>query len=382
MAAGDSMSVDGARRLLLVIDNLARGGAQRQAFLLVRGLAARGYAIRVLVLNGDADPAVLASMVAHAEVRVIGKVRLAAGLGPVGLWLGIRAWRPRVILTMLEVSDLLGRIAGRFYGGAAVVTSIRARNAQKPAWWFRLDRMTMRWADRVVFNSAAVVRASLETEGVRPEQACVIVNGVEPLPPGTAPADPAALGLRPGAMVILAAGRLQPQKRMSVLVSALAALPQPLAHAELLVAGGGPLLESLRQQAAGLGIAHRVHLLGTRDDLPALMALADVFVLPSAWEGMPNAVMEAMAAGCPVVATSIDGTRDLIPEASYGWLVAPDDVEQLAAALSEALGDRSEALRRAERARRRVIESFGVENMVEGYAHLFDALCDERAGRH
>ncbi len=382
MAAGDSMSVDGTRRLLLVIDNLARGGAQRQAFLLVRGLAARGYAIRVLVLNGDADPAILASIAAHAEVRVVGKARLAAGFGPVGLWLRIRAWRPQVILTMLEVSDLLGRIAGRLYGHAAVVTSIRARNAQKPAWWFRLDRMTMRWADRVVINSPAVVRASRETEGVRPEQACVIVNGVEPPAPGTAPADAASLGLRPGAIVILAAGRLQPQKRMSVLVAALAALPQSLAHAELLVAGDGPLLEPLMRQAAGLGVAHRVHLLGTRDDLPSLMALADVFVLPSAWEGMPNAVMEAMAAGCPVVATAIDGTRDLIPDASYGWLVTPDDVAQLGAALSEALRDRAEAARRAERARRRVIELFGVEQMIEGYANLFDALCDERTGRH
>ena len=92
---------------------------------------------------------------------------------------------------------------------------------------------------------------------------------------------------------------------------------------------------------------------------------------------MSNVVMEAMAAGRPVVTTRIDGNIELLPDASFGWLVEPDNPDQLAAALAEALGNRADASRRAERARDRAIESFSVDRMVERYEALFDELSRE-----
>jgi glycosyltransferase involved in cell wall biosynthesis len=371
MTAGHSGGASEGLRIVLVIDNLARAGAQRQACLLLRGLRARGHAMLVLVLNDDTDAANLAQVSAVAEVEIIGKGRLAAGLGPLALMRRFRAWRPDVIMTMLEVSDVLGRMAGRLYSRAPVVTSIRARNAQKGAWRLWLDRHTMRWADRVVFNSAAVVEWSRQNEGVRPEQVRVIPNGVEipdiPVPPAQAE----SLGIGRDARIAFAVGRLQPQKRIGLLLDALAQLPESLARTELLIAGTGSLQGELAAKAAALGLAARVHFLGNRQDVAALLGLAEVFVLPSAWEGMPNVVMEAMAAGCPVVATRIDGTAELLPDAGFGWLVEPDDAGQLAAALAEALTDRDEARRRAARARARVTQSFGVEAMVDRYEALF-----------
>ena len=118
--------------------------------------------------------------------------------------------------------------------------------------------------------------------------------------------------------------------------------------------------------------------LGQRTDLQSLLALADVFVLPSAWEGMPNVVMEAMAAGCPVIATRIDGTTELIPDESFGRLVTPDDAEELASALAEVLADRPQAQARAARARERVAGLFGVNRMLEGYETLFEELARAR----
>ena len=377
MSPADSKSQGRKRRILLVIDSLARGGAQRQAFLLVRGLAARGHTVRVLALNDDSDPSTFDSIASVSEVEVIGKVRLAMEMGPLALWRRFRAWQPDAILTMLEVSDLLGRIAGRLYGGAPVVTSIRARNAQKHAWWLWLDRLTMDWADRVVFNCAAVVSISQKSEGVRSGQVCVIFNGVDTSEAHSDPSSANELGIRAGAPVVLTAGRLQPQKRFEVLLAAMTRLPGALGQSVLLIAGAGPLDRELRAKATKLGLADRVRFLGKREDMPALMALADVFVLPSAWEGMSNVVMEAMAAGRPVVTTRIDGNIELLPDASFGWLVEPDNPDQLAAALAEALGNRADASRRAERARDRAIESFSVDRMVERYEALFDELSRE-----
>lgn len=377
MTAGHSGAVRGTLRIALVIDNLARAGAQRQACLLLRGLRARGHALAVLVLNDDTDAANLAQMSDVADVEVIGKGRLAAGLGPLALLRRFRAWRPDVIMTMLEVSDLLGRIAGRLYSQAPIVTSIRARNAQKGAWQLWLDRRTLRWADRVVFNSAAVVDWSKRNEGVRPEQVRVIPNGVEIPQTPVQPTQAAALGVGPGARVVLTAGRLHPQKRIGILLEAMAQLPPALAGTELLVAGTGPMQGELVAKATALGLAGRVHFLGNREDVQALLGLAEVFVLPSAWEGMPNVVMEAMAAGCPVVATRIDGTVELLPDAGFGWLVEPDEAGPLAAAIAEALTDRDEARRRAARARERVTQSFDVEAMVDRYEALFLELAAE-----
>lgn len=371
MTAGHSGAARGALRIALVIDNLARAGAQRQACLLLRGLQARGHALIVLVLNDDTDAANLVQVSAVAEVEVIGKGRLAAGLGPLALLRRFRAWRPDVIMTMLEVSDVLGRIAGHLYSRASVVTSIRARNAQKGAWRLWLDRRTMRWADRVVFNSSAVVDWSMQNEGVSPEQVRVIPNGVEIPATPVAPAKATALGVRQDARIVLAVGRLQPQKRIGLLLEALVQLPDSLARTELLIAGTGPLQDELAAKAVAMGLAARVHFLGNRQDVAPLLVLAEVFVLPSAWEGMPNVVMEAMAAGCPVVATRIDGTTELLPDASFGWLVEPDEARPLAAAIAEALTDRDEAKRRADRARARATQSFGVEAMVDRYESLF-----------
>lgn len=374
MSAAETKLRGSSLRILLVIDSLGRGGAQRQAFLLARGLAARGHAVRMLVLNDVSDPLTFAAVASVAQVEVIGKARLAAEFGPLGLWRRFRAWQPDAILTMLQVSDLLGRIAGRLYGRAAVVTSIRSRNSQKQAWWHWLDRSTMDWADRVVFNCASVVPLSQKNEGVRPDQVCVICNGVDASEAVADPASRESLGIRAGSPVVLTVGRLQTEKRFGILLAAMTRLQGDLAHTVLLIAGAGPLDADLRAQAAALGLAQRVRFLGEREDVPALLALADVFVLPSAWEGMPNAVMEAMASGCPVVATRIDGIVELLPDASYGWLVEPDRPDQLAAALAESLANRPEALRRAGRARARAVETFSVERMVERYEALFDEL--------
>ena len=362
------------QRILLIIDSLTRGGTQRQVYLLTRELAARGHIVRILALNDDTDPTNAAAIASVAELEIVGKARLVAEMGPIGLWHRFRKWRPDVILTMLDFSDLLGRIAGRLYGSAPVVSLIRGRNLHKRAWWLWLDKSTMRWADRVVFNSIEVVPFGKQREGVRSDQVCVIPNGVDVSEMVAKPTKREDLNLRSDSRILLTIGRLQREKRFDTLFAAMAQLSRDLGRVDLLIAGTGPLLGGLREEASRLGLTDRVLFLGKRDDVPALLALADLFVLPSEWEGMPNVVMEAMGAGCPVVATRIDGTIELLPDSSYGWLVEPGKPEQLTAALAQALGNREEAKSRAERARARAIELFSVDAMADRYEALFEEL--------
>lgn len=358
-------------RIALIIDSLARAGAQRQVVLLLEGLRAHGHQVLVLALNDDTDPDNRNRIGALAELHIIGKLRLALELGPIGLWRRLSAWRADLTVTMLDVSDVLGRIAGRLYRKGPIVSSIRGPNLHKRPWWMLLDRLTIRWADCVVFNSHSVAAGSRERLGLREDQVRVIANGIEPARHIAEPANGAELGLPPHARVILSIGRLYPEKRFDSLLDAFARLP---ADTHLLIVGIGVLHGALAEQTARLGISDRVHFLGRRHDVPALLALSDLFVLPSAWEGMPNVIMEAMAAACPIVATRIDGTLELLPDPSFGWLVDPGQPEQLADAIGAALGNRSEAACRARRARARITNEYGASRMVQRYEALFDEL--------
>jgi glycosyltransferase involved in cell wall biosynthesis len=130
------------------------------------------------------------------------------------------------------------------------------------------------------------------------------------------------------------AGLLNPAKRQDLALQALAAGGLESAH--LLLAGHGEDRAALERLARDLDVAERTHFLGWRDDLPALMAAADLVMVPSRWEGMPYVVMEAMAAEKPVVAAAVDGARDLVDD-STGALVPPEDPAALAAAAARLL---------------------------------------------
>jgi glycosyltransferase involved in cell wall biosynthesis len=174
-------------------------------------------------------------------------------------------------------------------------------------------------------------------------------------------------------MIIGSVGRLTYQKGLDVLLDALAQLPFINVH--LIVAGTGEERERLREQARRLGIDRRVHLVGYRKDIPQWLGALDVYVQPSRFEGAPNALLEAMAAGCPIVATEVDGNSELIADGIHGWLVQADHVGSLAGALGEALANRQEARRRGAAAYERARTEFSVERMVERWEQVLTDNC-------
>ncbi len=174
--------------------------------------------------------------------------------------------------------------------------------------------------------------------------------------------------------LIVAVGNLYPVKGHRHLIEALARLTQRYPAAHVAIAGRGALEDSLRTHAAELGVGNRLHLLGLRSDVPALLAAADVCALPSLSEGLPLALLEAMFAGRPIVASDVGDVRAALNGGEAGLLVEPGNAEQLARAIDRLLSDQDEAKRLGDRAAQRAAAEYDVTRMMAHYADVYRDL--------
>ncbi|HEX6909824.1 MAG TPA: glycosyltransferase [Longimicrobium sp.] len=365
----------------LVIHNAARvwGGNEKWMLTLAAGLVARGHDVVVCCRRGGE----VARRAAERGIRV-SHVRPGGGVDlPRALrfsrWL--RREGPDAVLLTSWRGGAWGAWAARRAGVPRIVVRlgiVRTPRRWTEARWFR------RGVDALIVNAPEIAEAWLRRAAwFPPERIHVVLNGV---PTGPVDRDAAAARLRTevgadeGTLLVGAAGHVTHRKGFDVLLDAFARAGLP--HARVVVVGDGPELPALRRRAAELGIAARVHWLGRRGDAAALVAGCGVFVLPSRNEGMANVMLEAMAAGTPVVAGDVSGVRTALgaedggPPA--GWIVPGEDADALAAALREVdalLRDAPPAVRaRVDEALRRVRARFGVERMVgEAQAVLFGA---------
>jgi glycosyltransferase involved in cell wall biosynthesis len=286
----------------------------------------------------------------------------------------LAAQKPQVIQTFLFHANLLGRIVARRAGVKAVVSGVRvAEHAAR--WHLRLDRLTQRWVDRYVCVSQAVAEFSAQRGGLPPEKLVVIPNGIDlDKYPSRRPADISAFGIAAGRRAITFIGRLQPQKSVDWLIATAPQWLGKLPDCELLLVGDGPLRPSLEVAAKTAGVADRVHFAGWRPDVPEILAASSLLVLPSQWEGMPNVVLEAMANRLPVVASDVEGVRELLGPNTGRQTVAHGDTQGLAAAIVGLMGDSALATATGLQNRRRAEESFGIARMVRLYEDLWASL--------
>lgn len=229
--------------------------------------------------------------------------------------------------------------------------------------------------DRYIAVSRDVGAQLQRRFGVPPAKVVVIPNAVDlddiAARRGPPPNWPATRGQR----VALILARLETDKGIEYAIDAAATLP----NVALVIAGAGSRRADLEARASALGIAERVHLLGHRSDAPALLKYADVFVLPSLVEGLPLSVLEAMAAGVPVVATDIPGTREAVEHDVTGLLVPPRDPRALAHAIDRVLGDVDSARAWTLAARERARREFSTDAVVARVTELYVSLLSRHA---
>jgi len=265
-------------------------------------------------------------------------------------------------------------VLGRRRGGYRVV-------ATPHGWSHAPDRKgrLFEWIDRTVFpfcDAVAPLSAglvdSLRGLPIRPGRLHLIENGVDVGEIEAIPPAPTSEVGGEGGFVIGFVGQLIPRKGIDVLLKALAGLPG--AGWRCLLVGRGEAEPALTEQVRALGIAERVRFLGFRDDRIALLKRFDLFVLPSHAEGIPRVLMEAMAAGVPVVASDIEGVRDLVTHGTTGRLFPPGDAGALGEALAASMADPGPARKMAEAARARVYAHFSAERMARQYERLYAEL--------
>jgi glycosyltransferase involved in cell wall biosynthesis len=284
------------------------------------------------------------------------------------------AQKPQLIQTFLFHANVLGRIVARRAGVSRVVSGIRvAEHAARWHLWF--DRLTQSRVDRYVCVSQAVADFSAKQLRLPREKLVVIPNGIDlDKYPAGHPADLRALGVPPGRRVIVFVGRLEPQKGVQWLIQSAALWLARLPDCDLLLIGEGPFRPSLEAAARAAGFADRVHFAGWRADVPEILAAGSLLVLPSAWEGMPNVVLEAMASRLPVLASDVEGVRELLGPAAARQTVPYGDTPSLCDKILGLMRDPASLRALAAENRRRAEENFGIARMVRAYEDLWQSL--------
>lgn len=288
------------------------------------------------------------------ELRAVNATIFHAHLGwPLSARYGVMAARLSRVPAIVATSHLYASIAD-------------ARFA-----WLK-QRLHCAAIGRYIAVSNEVKERLCQDLGVPESKIRVVHNGIQ-LSPFDRPADSklrAMLTQGSERPIVFTPARLHSQKGHVYLLEAAALLPDAL----FVLAGDGPERASLEERARKLGIQTRVRFLGQRQDIPLLLASCDLFVLPSLYEGLPISVLEAMAAGKPLVATDIGGTKEAVINGVTGFLVPPENPTELAAAIRTLLSDQGLAARLAEAGRARAIQEFSSDAMVRGTCRVYDEL--------
>jgi glycosyltransferase involved in cell wall biosynthesis len=239
-----------------------------------------------------------------------------------------------------------------------------------------MERWALSRAAMVTVNSTAALGFVASYYGVPSGKMRFVPNGVEPLGdrlPGKREARE-QLGLHPTAPVLLGLFRLSPEKELGLFCGVAEAAFEGISEGHCLIAGDGPERARLQERVASSSRPELFSLLGARDDVPRLLAAADMLMITSRSEGMPNSVLEAMSAGLPVVATRVGGLPDIVEQGATGHLREAGDREGLAAACRELLANKEIRTVMGQRAKAAAEQSFSVECMVAAYERIYGEL--------
>lgn len=366
-------------RVLLLIPTLDRSGAEKQLTLLATRLPRDEFDVRVVALTRGgpyADELAQAGL----PVTIIGK---RGKFDPLALWKlrsAIAEIQPDILHTWLFVANAYGRLLSRPGCGPKVIVSERCVDSWKSGWQHWLDRRLIPRTSRLVGNSQSVAEF-YRRRGFPAERICVIPNGIEVQNVATPDRDrlkSELLGIPPGSHVIGYVGRLARQKRLRDLIWAFELIRCMRDDAYFAIVGEGPERQRLAEFAREIKADSQVRFVGHAANVNELLACFDVFWLGSDFEGQSNSLMEAMAAGLPVVASDIAPNRELVVHEECGILAPVGDRAAFAKATERLLADAELARRLGQAAQQRMREHFSVELMTSAYAQLYRDVVQEK----
>lgn len=382
-------------RVARLITRLNVGGPAQHAILLAAALDETRFHSTLITGTAGRDEGDLASAARERGVEPVVVRELGRAIHPARDLLALaklvrllRRLRPDIVHTHTAKAGTVGRIAARLAGVRVIVHTFHGHVLEgyfspvATQLFLRIERRLARFTDRIITLSPRL-RHALLTMGIgRPEQVEVVPLGLDLdrflRAPGAHGDLPAALDIPAGTPLLGILGRLVPIKDHPTLFRALSLFPDRGRAPHLLVVGDGERRGELERLAGRLGLASRIHFLGWRSDLEAILAELDVVICCSRNEGTPVALIEAMAAGVPVVSTDVGGVGDLVVHGQTGWLVPPGEPALLAEGIQRLLEDPDLCRRLAAAARPMALERHHVKGLIHRMEALYTNLLAKR----
>jgi glycosyltransferase involved in cell wall biosynthesis len=371
--------------ILLLGTQMAVGGAQKLLLEQALWFQSHGYRVSVVFFYDrdnlhDKWKRMYSFEIHNLEAfdKKAGGFRSAPKLlnGLLKLWRILKREKFDAVVTFTHDSNMLGLPLAKLAGIRARVGTHLGEIRGMSRWRERLHTFLVnRGVIQTLVASSSRTKNNAIEAGIDPIRIKVIHNAIMPFDVGGVNRNTVRdkLGLRHDDIFLLAVGRLVYEKGHEFLVEAMTAVARADGRAVAGICGEGPLREQLTRQIEALGLQEKVKLLGLWNDIPELLAAADVFVLPSRWEGLPMALLEAMMAGLPVVAARVEGVEDVVEHGAHGLLVPLESPQALADAVLQ-LCSASEAQRRemGGRGRARILESYTTDRMCEQYLQVIE----------
>ena len=360
-------------RVMHVIEDLGVGGLERVVVTICRNIDRSRFEPSVLVLRGSG---VLEAELAPLKIEVI-DIGGAPGKGDYFAFRKVareaRQRRIDVFHTHNSLPLFDAFAAARLTGVRGHVHTDHARNFPDKLRYMVAEHVVSYFLDQIVAVSDDTKKNLVHYEKISPSRITVIPNGIDGerfTQPVDVAAVRAALGVSTGPVIGLAA-RLTEQKGVIYLLQAVVQLREQYPGLQVLIAGSGDQEDYLKRAAAELGVANAVQFLGMRLDMPELVRAFDVYVIPSIWEGLPMALLEAFAAGTPVVASDVGGVGKVIRHRENGSLVPARDPAALAAELAHVLAHAELRKQYRATARRTFEDSYSAEAMTRRYEAIY-----------
>ena len=365
-------------RVALIIPTMDRGGAEKQLCLLAENLPRDKFDVHVILLTRD-GPRSERLRRAGIPVTLIGKRFKADPSALYRLRRELKRLQPDIAHTWLFAANSFGRAAARWAGVPRIMASERCVDPWKSGSHFLIDRWLAKRTEAITTNSAGV-RDFYAAHGIDPGLFRIIPNAIEPRDPVAIERSEAfdRLDVPNDRKLVLAVGRLWPQKRYRDLIWAGELLGTLREDTTLVIIGDGPQSGELLRHRDAVTRPDRVRFAGARTDVGQLLPHADLFWLGSEYEGQSNALIEAMQAGVPVLASDIPGNRDLVIPGETGVLFALGDTADIARQSHQLLDQPALARTLADTAQSRIDREFTVDAMVQGHADLYQGVGNDR----
>jgi len=356
------------RKIFYLITELDVGGAERTLYELATRLDRSRFAPTVGCLTGRGP---IGRRLEEKGIEVV-YLNMRSAFD-IRAWRRLRRWlrerKPHILHTFLFHANFAGRLAARGLGIERVISAVRVEEPRRMHLWG--ERLTRRWVDVVTCVSESARLFTHERTGHPLRKLVTIPNGIDSACFDEALAPPAEWNLPPDAPVVAVVGRLDDQKDPLLMLEVARIVRKRAPKAIFVFAGDGPLASKCRARAEAAGLGDGVRWLGWIPDVRPLLQRAACLALSSRWEGMPNAVLESMAAGIPTAAFGVGGTSELIVHEATGFLAPPGDAEALARAIYELITNPDRARRMGVHARVRAERSFSLEKMVNANQALY-----------